>query len=140
MGKKAAGSKKSKTGKPEIIAAKGGLTAKQLVAEILEAMPEEDWITKKQGRAFAEALEEVVLSEIGDGRPVNLFGLVKIVPRLHTAGQREVHEVFGDSTSPMVVKKAKAKTTFKVGQGIFTKRLKDALPNPNKLSKALGRG
>lgn len=134
-GKKAKGDKGNA---PQIIAAKGGKTQKELLDDVLRTMEEENWITKKQGKDFADSLVAVVEREISEGQPVNLFGLVKIVPRLHTAGEREVYKEFGNPDSGKIIKKVKAKTSLKTGQGIFGKKVKDAIPSTSKLAKALG--
>ena len=42
--------------------------------------------------------------ELQEGNPVNLFGLVKIVPRYHTKGERMVNKEFGNPDSPKVKK------------------------------------
>lgn len=140
-GKKKSSSKKggAVTDAPQIIAAKGGLPAGKLLDEILIAMEDDLRISKKQARDFSDSLIAVVERELGNAQPVNLFGLVKIVPRLHTKGQRKVNSEFGNPDSPMVTKKYAAKVSLKSGQGIFTKKVKDALPTVQKLQKALGK-
>lgn len=125
--------------KPQIIAAKGGDTQAQFLKRILATMDEGNWITSTQAKDFVESLKAVVLDDLEHGKPVNMFGLVKIVPRLHTAGEREVFKVFGDPESGKTIKKVKSKVSLKTGQGIFTKAVKDALPNPQKLAKLMGR-
>jgi nucleoid DNA-binding protein len=126
--------------KPQILTSKGGMTGKQLLDRVLAMMEEENWLTKKQGKDFADSLVAVVEEEIEKGKPVNLFGLVRIVPRLHTAGEREVYKEFGNPDSGKVIKKVKAKTSFKTGQGIFGKKLKDAMPSTTKLAKVIDNG
>jgi hypothetical protein len=131
-------SKKKDTGAPQIITAKGGLPAGKFMVEILDMMEDDLRLNKQQAKDFSDSLIAVVERELGEGNPVNLFGLVKIVPRLHTKGVREVNSVFGDSESPKVQKKYPAKISIKSGQGIFTKKVKDALPSVQKLQKKLG--
>lgn len=127
--------KKATTEAPQIITMKGGLPVGKFVDEILLMMEDDLRISKKQSKDFTDSLVAVVERELGEGNPVNLFGLVKITPRLHTKGVREVNSVFGDKDSPKVNKKYPAKVSLKVGQGIFTKKVKDALPSVAKLQK-----
>lgn len=126
-------------GAPQIIAAKGGLTAVQLLERTLATMDQDKWITKAQGRDFVESLKAVVLDSINKGEPVNLFGMVKIVPRLHTAGTRVVDKEFGNPDSGKVNKKYKAKVSLQATQGIFSKPVKDSLPTAQKLAAKINR-
>jgi hypothetical protein len=127
------------TGAPQIIAAKGGLTSAALLERTLATMDRDNWITKKQGRDFIESLRAVVTDALGNGDPVNLFGLVKIVPRLHTSGSRQVYKEFGNPDSGTTTKRYKAKVSLQATQGIFFKPVKEALPTAQKLSKKMGR-
>lgn len=120
-------------GAPQIIAAKGGLTAAQFLTEINSTLDEP--LSRRQLRDLQVSIESVVVNELEQGNPVNLFGLVKIVPRLHTKGTRMVNEEFGNPESKKVKKSYKSKVSLKVGQGIFTKKVKDALPTVQKLQK-----
>lgn len=142
MATKTKGKKNSKTKKgkkavdatlPQIIVMKGGPTAAQLLNEVNVLM--DNPLTNAQKKDFNICLEQIVQDHLVEGDPVNLFGLVKISPRLHTAGERMVNKEFGNPESPKVKKKYKAKVTLKVGQGIFTKKIKDALPTVQKLQK-----
>jgi uncharacterized protein YwlG (UPF0340 family) len=135
--KKAKGTKASENGKPQIIVSKGADTQANLLKRVLATMEQENWITAKQGKDFVESLRAVVESDISEGKPVNLFGLVRITPRLHTAGQREVYKEFGNPESGKTIKKVKAKVTLKTGQGIFGTEVKRALPSVQKLTKTL---
>jgi len=134
--KKAKGKTKTKGNEPQIIVAKGGLTAAQFLKEVNMKM--DNPLSGADLRDFQICVEAVVEEELGEGNPVNLFGLVKIKPRLHTKGERMVSSVFGDPTSPKKKKTYKAKITLAATQGIFTKKVKDALPSVQKLSKNLG--
>lgn len=121
---------------PKIITAKGGMSQSQLLDATLAMMEQENYIPKKAGRDFVESLKAVVAQEVGKGNPVNLFGLVKVSPRFHTKGQREVNETFGDPESKKVTKKYPAKVSIKAT--VF-KIVKDSLPGAAKMSKAVGR-
>lgn len=130
-------SKKTGSGdEPRIIVASGGLTANQLLVEINSTLDEP--LSRKQLSDLNASVLAVVQDQLAQGEPVNLFGLVKIVPRLHTKGVRMVNSVFGDKESPKVKKTYKAKISLKTTQGIFSKKVKDALPTVQKLSKKLG--
>lgn len=128
-------SKKKNDGAPQILAAKGGLTAAAFLHEVNFTLDEP--LRKSQLRDLQKSIEAVVEKELSEGNPVNLFGLVKIVPRLHTKGERMVNKEFGNPASPKVKKVYKAKTSFKTGQGIFTKKVKDSMPSVQKLTKKL---
>lgn len=141
MAKKSSKSKKSKKaaasdGAPQILVAKGGLTAAQLLTEINSTLDEP--LSQKALRDLKVSVESVVVDQLEQGNPVNLFGLVKIAPRLHTKGVRLVNKEFGNPDSPKVKKTYKPKVTLKVGQGIFSKAVKDALPSVQKLQKKVG--
>ena len=136
--KKKAGKKAGKKadGAPQILAAKGGLTASQFLKEVNFTL--ENPLKASDLRDLQASIEAVVAAELSQGNPVNLFGLVKIVPRLHTKGERMVNSEFGNPDSKKVKKTYKAKTSFKTGQGIFTKKVKDQMPSVPKLTKKLG--
>lgn len=121
---------------PQIVAAKGGLTSSALLASVLSTMEEDNWISKAVGRDFVESLRVVVEDAIQKGEPVNLFGIVKLVPRYHTAGKREVYKEFGNPESGRTTKTYKPKVTLKA---TILKNTKDALPAPQKMAKAVGR-
>lgn len=112
---------------PKTIAMKGGLTQKQLVQEALFVMEDDLRLSKAQAADFIESLKAVIEREITEGNPVALFGFLKLVPRLHTKGKREVNKVFGDPESGKTVKTYPAKVSLKV---TILKPLKDILPNP----------
>ncbi|MEO6068111.1 MAG: hypothetical protein ABIQ41_09050 [Gemmatimonadales bacterium] len=120
---------------PRIIAAKGGLTQSALLVEALARMEDDLRVTKKQGKDFIESLLAAVDEEISKGRPVNLFGMVKLVPRYHTAGSREVLKEFGVADSGKMTKKYKPKVTLKA---TLFKRVKDQLPGATKMQKVVG--
>ena len=124
---------KTETGAPSIVVMKGGKTAAQLFNEVNLILDEP--MTNAQKRDFMISLEQVVTDELAEGNPVNLFGLVKIVPRLHTKGERMVNSEFGNPESPKVKKKYSAKVSLKAGQGIFSKKVKGAMPTVQKLQK-----
>lgn len=132
--KKKAGKKND--GTPQILAAKGGLTASQFLKEVNFTL--ENPLKAADLRDLQQSIEAVVREQLEEGNPVNLFGLVKIVPRLHTKGERMVNSEFGNPDSKKVKKTYKAKTSFKTGQGIFTKKVKDNMPSVQKLTKKLG--
>lgn len=111
---------------PKIIAMKGGLTANQLVNEVLFTMDDDLRISKTQAADFVASLKAVIDREIGEGNPVNLFGYLKLIPRFHTKGKREVFKVFGDPTSGKTTKTYPAKVSLKA---TLLKPLKDALPS-----------
>lgn len=139
MAKAKAGSKKKKettTDAPKIIAAKGGLTSANLVKETIFRMEDDLRISNKAGRDFMESMVAAVEEHLEQGQPVNIGGLVKLTPRLHTKGQRLVNEIFGDPESKKVTKKYPAKVTLKA---TVMKRAKDALPTVQKLQTALGK-
>lgn len=135
-GKKGGKGKGKKTatdnGAPKIITAKGGLTKAQLVGKVLDTMEPDLLITKKQAADFVDSLLAVVEGEIGEGSPVNLFGLVKISPRFHTRGERQVRKEFGNAESPLVTKKYPAKVSVKA---TVSKAVKDALPKAPTMQK-----
>lgn len=133
--KSKAKAKKPVTDAPQIIAAKGGLTASQLVKETLLMMEDDLRISKKQATDFTESITAVIEKALSEGQPVNLFGFVKLVPRLHTKGQRLVNEEFGNPESPKVMKKYPAKVSLKA---TVVKKAKEALPQVPKMQKALG--
>lgn len=112
---------------PKIVAMKGGMTQKQLVQEALFTMEDDLRISKAQAADFVESLKAVIEREINEGNPVALFGFLKLVPRLHTKGKREVYKVFGDPESGKVTKTYPAKVSLKV---TILKPLKDILPGP----------
>jgi hypothetical protein len=120
---------------PQIIEMKGGPSASKLLTETLFMMEDDLRLSKKQAEDFKDSLIAVVQREINAGRPVNLFGLVKIVPRLHTKGERMVNSEFGNPESPKVKKRYPAKATLKGSQGIFLKPVKDALPTIQRMQK-----
>lgn len=124
-----------KTDPPKLIAAKGGLTGAQLLTETLLMMEDETRISKKAGRDFMDSMVAVVEQRLGEGEPVNIFGLVKLVPRLHTKGVRMVNEEFGNPESKKIKKTYPAKVSVKAT--VF-KRVKDALPSVQKLTKKVG--
>lgn len=132
---KKGGAKAATTDAPKIIGAKGGIPQGALLNEVLLTMEDDLRVSKKQGSDFVESLKSAIEKELMAGRPVNLFGMVKIVPRFHTKGQREVNEVFGDPTSKKVIKKYPAKVSVKVTP---LKPVKDALPSVAKLQKVVG--
>jgi hypothetical protein len=134
-GKKKGGAKAATTDAPKIIGAKGGIPQGALLNEVLLTMEDDLRVSKKQGQDFIESLKSAVEKELMSGRPVNLFGMVKVVPRFHTKGQREVNETFGDPTSKKVVKKYPAKVSVKVTP---LKPVKDALPTVAKMQKVVG--
>jgi hypothetical protein len=136
--KKSTKKKAEAGGAPQIITMKGGLPVGKLLDEVLFTMEDELRISKKAAKDFQESLIAVVEREIAEGRPVNVFGLVKIAPRLHTKGERMVNSEFGNPESPKTKKKYPAKVSLKTGQGIFGKRVKDALPSAQKLQKIAG--
>lgn len=117
---------------PKIIAMKGGLTQNQLVQEALFTMEDELRISKAAAADFVASLQAVIDREITDGNPVNLFGYVKITPRLHTRGKRMVYKVFGDPGSGRVSKTYPAKTSLKL---VALKPLKDVQPAATKLGR-----
>lgn len=117
---------------PRIIAMKGGLTASQLVKEALFTMEDDLRLSSAQATDFVASLKAVIDREIGDGNPVNLFGYLKLVPRFHTKGKREVFKVFGDPTSGKVTKTYPAKVSLKA---TLLKPLKDGLPNAARLGR-----
>lgn len=133
-GKKKDSKKKAEpdNGAPKTITMKGGLSKSQLVQETIFKMEDEFRVSKKVAADFVDSLIAVIEEQLGEGNPVNLFGLVKFSPRLHTKGVREVNSVFGDSTSPKVNKKYPAKVSVKV---TAAKPIKDALPSVQKLQK-----
>ena len=137
---KAKKSKKKTTkkddGAPTIIASKGGLTAAAFLKEVNFELDEP--LTGKALRDLQVCIEAVAERELSEGNPVRLFGLVQIVPRLHTRGERMVNKEFGNPESPKVKKKYPAKISLKSGQGIFSKKVKDALPSVQKLQKRTG--
>lgn len=129
------GGKKAATGAPEILVMKGGLTASEFLKEVNFTL--DDPLPAKQLRDLQASVEAVVAEQLSQGNPVNLFGLVKIVPRLHTKGERMVNSEFGNPQSPQVKKTYKAKVSLKATQGIFTKKVKDNMPSVQKLQKVL---
>lgn len=137
-GKKAskAKTKAKDTDAPQIIVATGGLSAVDFAKEVNFTLDEP--LSNKQLKDLRDSIQAVVVDQLEQGNPVNLFGLVKIVPRLHTKGTRMVNSVFGDSESPKVKKNYKAKVSLKATQGIFSKPVKDALPSAQKLQTKLG--
>lgn len=124
--KKSSKSKADSNGVPKIISAKGPIPRGQLLDEILNMMEEDLVISKKAAKDFMESFVAVIEREVADCRPVNVLGLLKITPRFHTKGQREVNEEFGNPDSRKVVKKYPAKVSVKITP---QKPLKDALPS-----------
>lgn len=140
MATKKKGKKNSKaktaSDEPKIVAAKGGLTAAQFANEVNYTMDEP--LSRAQLKDLTASIEAVTVEQLKEGNPVNLFGLVKVVPRLHTKGVRMVNKEFGNPESGKVKKTYKAKVSLKGSQGIFTKKIKDALPTVQKLQKKVG--
>lgn len=132
---KKATAKKGTSDAPRIIAAKGGLTQSALLMASLAKMEDDLLITRKQAKDFVESLLAVVDDEIGKGHPVNLFGMVKLVPRYHTTGTREVLKEFGNPESGKTKKSYKAKVSLKAT--VF-KRVKDSLPGTAKMQRVVG--
>lgn len=120
---------------PRIIAAKGGLTQSALLMASLAKMEDDLLINRKQAKDFVESLLAVVDEEISKGHPVNLFGMVKLVPRYHTTGSREVSKEFGNPDSGKVTKRYKAKVSLKAT--VF-KRVKNSLPSATKMQRVVG--
>jgi hypothetical protein len=134
--KKTTKGKKAKTTAvttPQIKPSKDTMSQAELLRETVAVM--DDPVSIKQRKDFLDSMKSVIDDAISEGRAVNMFGLVKLTPRLHTKGVREVNEVFGDPTSKKVKKNYAAKTTLKV---TALKPLKDALPNANKMAKKVG--
>lgn len=127
--------KKPVTDAPQTIATKGGLTASALMKEVIMTMEDDTRISKKQASDFAESFSAVVEKALGEGQPINLFGFVKLVPRMHTKGVRQVNEIFGDPTSKKVTKKYPAKVSLKA---TVMKKSKEALPTVQKMQKIVG--
>lgn len=134
--KKTKTKKKGNNEAPKIIAAKGGLSQSQLLDSVLAGMDEENWVSKKVGNDFKDSLRMVVESELSEGQVVNLFGIVKLVPRLHTSGQREVFSEFGNPESEKVTKKYKAKVSLGVSK---LKIATGALPSVQKMQRVVGK-
>lgn len=118
--------------KPRIIPAKETVSAASLISEA--AMMMDEPLSRSQTKAFVDSLGEIIEANLAEGRAVNLFGYLKIVPRFHTKGKREVREVFGDPESKMIVKSYPAKVSVKAS---FLKKTKDALPQASKLGRIL---
>lgn len=127
--------KKPVTDAPQTIAAKGGFTASALMKETLMTMEDDTRISKKQAADFSESISAVIEKALSEGQPVNLFGFVKLVPRMHTKGVRQVNEIFGDPTSKKVTKKYPAKVSVKA---TVMKKSKEALPTVQKMQKVVG--
>lgn len=125
--------KNSANGVPQIKPSKDTMRATELIREAVMTMDEP--LSARQRIDFTESLKAVIDDAISEGRAVNLFGLVKVTPRLHTKGVREVYKEFGNPDSGKVKKTYPAKTTLKV---TALKPLKDALPNANKMAKKVG--
>lgn len=125
---------------PKIIQSKGGLAPGNLLKETLAMMEDDTRISQAAGRDFMVSLVAVVENELQEGRPVNLFHLVKIVPRYHTKGERMVNEEFGNPESKKVKKRYPAKVTLAVKTGAALTRAKSAelLPAPVKMQKIVG--
>lgn len=136
--KKATSKKKgnvaSSNGAPQIKPAASTMTAVELVREAVMAMDEP--MSQRQRVDFTNCLKAVVDEAVADGRGVNLFGLVKIVPRFHTKGVREVFKEFGNPESGKVKKTYPAKVSVKA---TVLKTVKDALPTPNKMANRVKR-
>lgn len=120
---------------PKIIASKGGLTGPQLVNQALVLMEDDLRITKKQAADFSASLIAAAEQAFEKGEPVNFFGLVKLVPRFHTKGVRQVNEEFGNPESKKVTKKYPAKVSIKA---TIYKRVKDTLPTATVMGKKVG--
>jgi nucleoid DNA-binding protein len=135
--KKSSSKKKSggATEAPVTITAKGGLAQGKLLDEVLFTMEDELRISKKAGKDFMDSLVVTIERELAEGRPVNIGGLVKLSPRLHTKGERMVNSEFGNPESPKVKKKYPAKVSLKA---TVMKKAKDALPTVQKLQKIVG--
>ena len=127
--KAAKASKASANGVPQIKPAAKTLSAVEVVREAVMLM--DDPMSQKQRVDFTNCLKQVVDDAIADGQGVNLFGMVKIVPRFHTKGVREVFKVFGDPESGKTKKTYPAKVSVKA---TVLKSVKDALPTPNKMA------
>ncbi len=118
---------------PQIKPSKDTMTATELVQTAIFDM--NDPLSKRQARDFTDALQANIAAALGDGRAVNLFGLLKIVPRFHTKGEREVYKEFGNPESGKVKKKYPPKVTLKL---TALKKLKDSSPTANKMAKKVG--
>ena len=112
----------------------GAATTDDFEALLSDLDREQASLTKKQGKDFVESLLAAVEDEIGKGHPINLFGLVKLVPRYHTSGEREVLKEFGNADSGKMKKKYKPKVSLKAT--VF-KRVKDQLPGAAKMQKVV---
>ncbi len=131
--KKSGKAKAAANGAPQIKPSKDTMSQNELVIEATAVM--DDPLSIKQRKDFINSLKAVIDDAISEGRAVNLFGLVKLTPRLHTKGTREVFKEFGNPESGKVKKTYPAKTTLKV---TALKPLKDALPNANKMARKVG--
>lgn len=122
---------------PKIVIMKGGITPAALTGAVLATMEDDLRISKKQAADFVESLGAVVEECLALGDPVNLWHMAKLVPRLHTKGEREVNEVFGDPTSKKVKKKYPAKVTLvaKLGSRFAGKKGVEIIPNAAGLAK-----
>ena len=118
----------SANGVPQIKAAKETVRFTTLVADANMELGEP--LPKKSVKALMDSIEEEILAQLAAGRAVNLFGVIKLTPRLHTAGTREVYKEFGNPESGKVKKKYPAKVTLKA---TVLKKAKDELPKPAKM-------
>ena len=124
-------------GEPQIIESKGGLTAAQLLREINSSLDEP--LTLAALRDLKATVEMVVSEEVAAGRPVNLFGLVKI-DRPSLAHCWRAHGQFrirGTLSRPRSKKKYPAKVTFKATQGIFMMAVKQSVPTIKVMQKQI---
>ncbi len=120
-------------GKPQIKPSKDTMTASELVQTAIFDMTEP--LSKRQAKDFTDAVQANIAASLSEGRAVNFFGLLKIVPRLHTKGTRQVYKEFGNPDSGTMNKKYPAKVTLKL---TALKKLKDSSPTVNKMGRKLG--
>lgn len=126
---------------PQIIRSRGALSKNDLLDQIVhdmtvETASEDELVAAGTvAAAFVRSLVAVAEREVGDGYPVNLFNLVTIQPRLHTAGKRQVDRVYGEPESGKTIKRYPAKVDVRASVG---RRLKAALPSIQRMRVVTG--
>lgn len=126
--KRTSKAKAASNGVPQIKAARETVRFTALIADANFELDEP--LPRKSVKALMDSVEEEILAQLAAGRAVNLFGVVKLTPRLHTAGTREVYKEFGNPESGKMKKKYPAKVSLKA---TVLKKAKDALPKTQKM-------
>lgn len=110
------------------------ITQAQLTASVIDTMEDELRVSKKQAADFIESLKAVLEESVGDGKKVNVWGIVTLTPSFKMAKPKR-KGVDPRTGEERTLDPVPAKVAVKAG---VAKRIKDALPEPtSKAGKSL---